>query len=146
MPLSATAARRILSGLLVVVGSGLMFAFVFAVLPITYLASIHSWLGLGDFPDQPVAEYLARSTSLMYGVHGTVLFFVGRNVHENLRLAALLGWLHIALGVAMLVVDANSGMPWWWTAFEGIPVAITGGFIYWLSCAASNTEPVETPG
>ena len=134
---STAAAKQILSWLLIVVGSGLMVAFAFAVLPKPLLAAVHDWLGLGLFPDQPVAEYLARSTSLLYGVHGFVMFAVGRNLEKYLELARLIGWLHVAIGLAMFAIDLISGMPWWWTAFEGIPVAITGGIVVWLQTIAT---------
>ena len=38
----------------------------------------------------------------------------------------LVAWLHVAFGAAMLAVDRDAGMPWWWVAAEGPPLAMIG--------------------
>lgn len=132
MKLTQHSAERFLSHLLKLIGVGLTLAFLFVLLPKSFLASIHAWLGLGEFPAQPVVEYLARSTSLLYGVHGVVMLALATNIPKYITLVGLIGYLHIGIGLTMLVIDLLSGMPWWWTTFEGIPVALTGAFICWL--------------
>ena len=132
MKLDNTIASRFLSWMLMGIGCGLMVAFFFMVLPRSQMDSIHAWLGLGAMPEAPIVWYLARSTSLLYGVHGALMFVCGRNINEFIGLAPVFGWLHVGLGLAMLFIDLSAGMPWWWTAFEGIPIAITGGVIVWL--------------
>jgi hypothetical protein len=143
MKLTPPAAARWLSCLLKIVGFGLMLAFAFVLLPKSFLESIHSWLGLGDFPGQPVAEYLARSTSLLYGVHGVVMIGLSANVLKYIELVRLVGYLHIGIGLIMLVIDLMSSMPWWWTALEGIPVALTGALICWLQTQAAGINSAE---
>jgi hypothetical protein len=139
-------ASKILSRLMTIVGLGLMLAFVFLVMPTKALSSIHEWLGLGVFPDQEIAVYLARSTSLLYGVHGVVMFVIGRNLAKYIALAWMIGWLHIAIGLVMLLIDLSAGMPWWWTAFEGLPVALTGLVIVLLSAKAASRQEVRDRG
>ena len=126
--------------MLTIIGCGLMVAFIFVVIPGNQMASIHAWLGLGSLPDSPITFYLARSTSLLYGVHGALMFVCGRRIDQYLGLAPVFGWLHIALGLVMLGIDISAGMPWWWTAFEGIPIAITGGIIVWLHRIATRAS------
>lgn len=110
-----------------------MVAFACIFIPDSVMATTHQWLGLGEFPNAPITLYLARSTSLLYGVHGLLMFVVGRNLDRYSPLASLFGWLHIVIGLSMLGIDLTAGMPWYWTAFEGVPVALTGLLIVWLA-------------
>ena len=116
-----------------VVGCGLMAAFLFVLLPGSQMDAIHQWLGLGKLPDAPITFYLARSTSLLYGVHGALMFICGRNLQKYSDLIPVFGWLHVVIGVSMIGIDWTSSMPWWWTAFEGAPIAATGLVMVWLS-------------
>ena len=70
--------RNYCRGLIGVVGVGLMSAIIPVFFPVDLMATLHQWLGvwgeLGDFPDAPITIYLARSTSLLYALHGAVMF------------------------------------------------------------------------
>ena len=135
--MSPERAQTFLRWILMIIGCGLMVAYLFVLLPSSQMASIHNWLGLGEFPERPISFYLARSTSLLYGVHGTVMFIVGFRWSKYADLAPLFGWLHVVIGIAMLVIDLTSGMPWWWSAGEGVPIAATGLLIVWLAKKAN---------
>jgi len=128
--------------LLTVIGCGLLVATIPIFFPANLMATIHGWLGLGEFPDGPITIYLARSTSLLYAVHGAVILFVSFDVNRYRPIVFLLGWLHIAIGVTTFVIDLTAPMPWYWTAVEGIPVAAMGGAILLL---ARNTSPHTPP-
>jgi len=130
-------AEKILSWLMMIVGCGLMIAFFFMLLPGSQMKTIHGWLGLGELPEAPITFYLARSTSLLYGVHGVLMFVCGRNIRKYADLVPVFGWLHAVIGIAMIGIDLSSGMPWWWTAFEGAPIALTGLAMVWLSKKAT---------
>lgn len=125
-------AEKILSWLLMIIGCGLMVAFFFVLMPGSQMAAIHQWLGLGELPDAPITFYLARSTSMLYGIHGALMFVCGRNIRKYSDLVPVFGWLHVFIGLVMLGIDLSSGMPWWWTAFEGVPIAMAGLLIVWL--------------
>ena len=43
-----------------------LFALVAVVMPLSWMAATHRWLGLGEMPTGPVVEYLARSVSAFY--------------------------------------------------------------------------------
>jgi len=51
---------------------------------------------------------------------------------------SLLGWLHVVLGTFMIGVDLNAGMPFYWVAGEGLPIALTGCAILWLFRRSSS--------
>ncbi len=110
-----------------------MVAFGCIFIPDSGMAATHQWLGLGEFPDAPITRYLARSTSLLYGVHGLLMFVVGRNLARYAPLAALFGWLHVVIGLFMLGIDLTAGMPWYWTLVEGGPIALAGLLLVWLA-------------
>lgn len=131
-------AEKILSWLLMITGCGLMVAFLFVLMPGSQMASIHQWLGLGEMPDAPITLYLARSTSLLYGIHGVLMFVCGRNIQKYSELVPVFGWLHVVIGLSMLGIDLSSGMPWWWTTFEGVPIAMAGLLIVWLNKKATE--------
>lgn len=122
------------------VGAGLMLATVAVFFPASLMATCHRWLGLGDFPNAPITIYLARSTSLLYAMHGAVMLYVACHFDRCKSLVPLLGLLHVVLGVTMIGIDLNAGMPLYWTAGEGLPIALTGGAILWLFDRSSSTS------
>ena len=123
---------KLLRWLLLVIGCGLLVATFAIFLPVKTMATVHQWLGLGEFPEVPIALYLARSTSLLYAVHGSLMVYVSFDMKRYWPLVKLFGWLHVAIGLAMFGIDISSSMPTYWIAVEGIPIAIAGYVIVWL--------------
>ena len=76
-------------------------------------------LGLGDLANVPITRYMARSLSLVYGMHGVLLWAVTRTWERYRDAVPFLARLHIALGAALFAVDLDAGLPWWWVASEG---------------------------
>ena len=127
---SATA--KLLRAILAVVGCGLLVAAAAVFLPVETMAQWHRWLGLGEFPDAPITRYLARSTSLLYAVHGALMLYVSFDLKRYWPLVALFGWLHVAIGLTMLGIDLTSPMPLYWILGEGLPIAAVGALIVYL--------------
>ncbi|MEM7454650.1 MAG: hypothetical protein AAF456_09900 [Planctomycetota bacterium] len=125
-----------LKRLLFLAGGMLLLAVVPIFFPVSLMAQIHGLVGLGEFPEDPIVLYLARSTSLLYAVHGSVMLTVALNLNRYQGMVPLLGWLHIVIGIAMLGIDLTAPMPWYWTAFEGGPIALGGVLILWLNTRA----------
>ncbi|MFK7767658.1 MAG: hypothetical protein AB8B55_10595 [Mariniblastus sp.] len=124
---------------LAIVGCGLLVATFAIFLPVKTMATIHGWLGLGEFPGAPITLYLARSTSLLYAVHGALMLFVSRDLKRYWPLVPVFGWLHVVIGLTMFGIDLSAPMPLYWIAGEGIPIAIAGGAILWLFRMAQKT-------
>ncbi len=118
--------------LLLAVGAMLMVAVIPIFFPVDLMASLHQRLGLGEFPDRAITIYLARSTSMLYAVHGFLAFLVALKIDKYWELVPIFGWLHVFMGVVMLGTDLNAGMPWYWTAAEGVPIACAGLLIVWM--------------
>ena len=130
---------NVLQVLLAVVGIGLLVATFAVFLPVSWMSQTHRWLGLGEFPESPIAIYLARSTSLLYAVHGFLMLYTAIHLHQFLSLAKIFGYLHIVLGLAMLGIDVTTPMPAYWTAIEGTPISLTGAAIVWLATKVNSS-------
>jgi hypothetical protein len=129
--------------LLAIIGCGLMVATVPVFFPVSLMAMIHGWLGLGQFPDAPITIYLARSTSLMYAIHGSLMLIVSFDLDRYWPLVPTFGWLHVVIGLTMFGIDLTTPMPWYWTAGEGIPVAIAGLVVVGLYRTANLPSPLN---
>ena len=140
--MNPTSTDRSLSWLLRFVGGIELCAIPFVLIPISWMAEIHaSLLGLGPMPQAPIVDYLTRSLSMLYAVHGAVVFRLSFDVVRFRPLVGFLGWLHAALGVAILAIDLAAGLPWWWVIGEGPGIAVGGALVLML-----NREPVSEPG
>lgn len=126
-------AERMLTLLLRLVGGTMLLAFVAAALPLSTMAGIHSWLGLGELPSGAIVEYANRSLSLMYGLHGVVLLLLAQDVRRNAGLIRWVGVLHGVLAVTLLGIDLSAGMPWYWTALEGPTILPAALAMVWLA-------------
>ncbi len=121
-------------------GMFLMCAFAAILLPVTTMASIHQWLGLGEFPDVPIMAYLARSTSVLYGTHGFLMFYTGWTIRQHWRYVPIFGWLHIVIGMTLLVTDILAPLPLYWIVAEGGPIAALGVLILVLAKRGAISE------
>lgn len=103
-----------------------MLAFIAVAMPTAWIENGHQWVGLGAFPDAPVAGYLARSASMMYGLHGVFLFLLAT---DTVRYGKLIRWvagITVLHGGVMFAIDLFEQMPLWWTLVEGPAFSLTG--------------------
>jgi len=111
----------------------LLTAFGTVFLPTRWMAATHEWLGLGMFPEAPLTEYLTRSISLMYGIHGGLFLVLTGNVRRYrspLKYLILMGFV---FGVAMTVIDVRAPMPLYWSLGEGpMLLVVSAGLLYLL--------------
>jgi hypothetical protein len=130
-PLSKDAMLKILLRL---VGGVELCAIPFLFFPLAWMNEVHDRvLGLGPLPAAPVVEYMARSLSALYAVHGAVVFRLSFDVERFRPLVGLLGWLHTVLGLVIFATDLVAGLPWWWVAGEGPGIAAGGLLVLLLS-------------
>ncbi len=127
--------------LLAIIGCGLMVATIPLFFPVNVMQTIHRWLGLGDFPVAPIAIYLARSTSMLYAVHGFLMLLVSFDLKRYWPLVQVFGWLHVVIGLTMFGIDLTTPMPFYWISGEGIPIALAGMLIIWLWRTADTQRP-----
>lgn len=113
-------------------GCLLTLAFGAVIMPTSWMAEIHAWLGLGEFPAAAITDYLARSVSALYGFHAVLLFIVAADPARYERIVLFLGITNMALGLMLLGIDLHAGLPWWWIALEGPPVMGLGMLVLYL--------------
>jgi hypothetical protein len=131
-----TASERVLSVLLRVCGAVAGLAVVAVFMPRVWIGACHECLGLGPFPDAPVAEYLARSLSMFYALAGVVFWLLGGDVRRNRRAIGVAGAAMVVSGLVLLVIDLRAGMPGWWVASEGPWAVVLGAVILALRARA----------
>ena len=102
-------------------------------LPVRWMAVTHEWLGLGEFPQSPLVDYLSRSASLLYAWHGGLLLVISGNVRRYRPVLIYLGIATTIGGLILLGIDLHAGMPAYWTLWEGPPVTVIGCLMIWLA-------------
>ena len=119
--------------LLRLVGVPALFALVAVFMPASWMAATHRWLGLGEMPNGPVVEYLARSLSAFYAVMGTLCLALTTDLERYRPLVRFLGVAFALMSLVLLGVDLVAGMPWWWSASEGPGGMVFGALLFVLA-------------
>lgn len=115
-----------------VVGVVSQLAFVAAVMPESWIVKITDELRLEPFPETPVAFYLARHLSLIYGFIGIALIAASYQIKRYREAIGYLAIGVIAFGVLQGWIDFQSAMPFWWTVTESITSILGGMIMLWL--------------
>lgn len=135
--------ERWIALLLRLLGISGLFAIPAAAMPDDWIMGIHKWLGLGEFPHQPIAFYLARSASAMYALHGALFVYMSFDVRRYLPVIRILAVCMSVMGVGIVAIDISSGLPAWWIWIEG-PFLIVYGLL--LICMSRRAAEENLPG
>jgi hypothetical protein len=126
-------AERTLKIILRFEGALLALAAIAVFLPFETMATLHrEVLGMGELPDRPIVDYLARSLSFFYAAQAPLYFLAAANLERLRPLVVYLCWFHVALGVVVLGIDLRAGLPPLWTWGEGPPTVAIGLVNLWL--------------
>jgi hypothetical protein len=143
--MTPAAADTLLKWVLRAVGGIELLAVPFVFFPVPWMDHVHRrLLGLGPLPDGPIVEYMARSLSALYAVHGAVVFALSFDLPRYRPLIRLVGVLHLLLGAAVLGIDLSAGMPTPWVLGEGPGIAAGGAAVLLLNRAADRPPPHPT--
>ena len=115
-----------------------LFAVVAVVMPTSWMAATHRWLGLGEMPTAPVVEYLARSLSAFYAVFGALCLLVAADLERYRPLVRFLGAAFALMSPVALGVDLAAGMPWWWAVSDGPGGVVFGVMLFVLARPAHS--------
>ena len=102
-------------------------------MPFSWMASTHRWLGLGEMPGGPAVEYLARSVSAFYAMFGALCLVLSADLERDRPVVRSLGALGALMGVILIGADTAAGMPLWWTITEGPPTIAFGALVFFLA-------------
>ena len=119
--------------LLRVIGASGLLALAAVVMPMSSMASVHAWLGLGQMPIGPIVEYLARSVAVFYALFGAVLLLLAHDIERYRPAVQWVGILVAVVGVLLGLIDLSAGMPVWWTVAEGPPTLGMGLLLFYLA-------------
>jgi hypothetical protein len=128
----ASLQERILVFLLRFGGGIMLLAWLTIFLPTEWMSATNRWVGLGEFPDGALTQYLTRSLSLLYAMHGGVLIVASIDVRRFAPLIVYLGSVSIAAGAVLLGIDLHAGMPGSWTWTEGPSIILVGAILLLL--------------
>jgi len=109
-----------------IAGAMCLVAAVPFLMPRAWIVACHAWLGLGAFPQQPVAEYLARSTSALCAFYGGLLWVLSGDVR---RYAPIITYQAVAIAFLAIVgnvLSVRCGMPVWWAAGDAAGASTIG--------------------
>src|SRR5262249_47640776 len=112
---SRPAAARALVLLLRAWGLVELAALLAVIMPRTWIAATHVWLGLGEWPEASIVIYLARIASLLYALHGALLLFAASDVERHGRLIKFLGMVALLQSFLQMAICQTAGLPAWWT-------------------------------
>jgi len=108
-------------------------AFIAVIMPRSWMEAAHLALGLGRMPEGSVLMFMIRQASYAYGMHGVGLWILASDVKRFRPLVLLNGFSFALAGPLFLIIDYTTGMPWWWTAGDGLFVGLFGVVVLWLS-------------
>jgi hypothetical protein len=111
--------ERILKILLRLMGIAELFALPAIFLPASVMAATHEWLGLGTFPEQAIAPYLARCLSFFYAMHGGLLLLAATDIRRYAGLIRYIAFTGIVFSVMVTIFDILAHFPLSWTLGEG---------------------------
>ena len=124
--------ERILVFLLRLVGAIMLLAWLAVFLPVDWMVAGHRLLRLGEFPESPLVDYLTRSISGLYGIHGGLLIVLATDLRRYAKVVSYVVWMNLVFGLLMIGIDLNAGMPWFWTVGEGPPILSMALIMLWL--------------
>lgn len=114
-------------------------------LPQSWMATAHAWLGMGKLPDQPIIDYLTRSASALYALHGAMILFVSTDVERYAPLIKFLAVAALVHGVVLFLIDVAAGMPAWWRFLEGPAIAAMGTVVLMMQPESQDDKARQEP-
>lgn len=123
-------AEKALVWVLRLLGIGMLLAIPAVFMPESMIAEAHEkWLGLGKIELTPVFVYLARSVSLFYAFFGGLFVLVSFDTRRHAIVVAYLGWVMLALGLGIGIIDHVAGLPLWWTLPEAALTVVSAAAV-----------------
>jgi hypothetical protein len=113
-------AERRLALLLRLIGGICLLALIPLWVPRSWIDVGHRWLGLGEFPTGPIAEYLARSVSALSAFYGGLLVALSFDVRRYGPLIRYQAVAIMVLAACGVVVGGWAGMPLWFVGGDAV--------------------------
>ena len=88
-----------------------MLALIPLLMPRSWLNAGHQFLGLGEFPTAPIAEYLARSVSGLCAFYGGLLLLLARDVRRFVSIIRYQAVAMMTLSAIGIFAGVRAGVP-----------------------------------
>src|SRR6185369_10398653 len=98
-------AEQLQSWVLRLPGATEILAFISVVMPRSWMAVSHSWLGLGEMPGGPLIMFMIRQASYAYGMHGVSLWLMATDVRRYQPLIVFNAISFLGAAVVFSVID-----------------------------------------
>ena len=133
-----TGTERALAVLLRINGvfTGLAVAAVF--MPVEAMHWLHHRLNMGPAPGTPVFEYMARTLSALYAIHGGLCFVLATDVRRFGPVITYAAWAQLVFAAVVLWVDYKVGLPRLWVAVEAPAILLMGGLTLYLRARSAE--------
>jgi hypothetical protein len=102
------------------IGGVCLLALVSLWMPRSWIDVGHRWLGWGEFPAAPIAEYLARSVSALSAFYGGLLIALSADVRRYRPLIRYQAVTIMALSASGVVVGRWAGVPAWFVVGDAV--------------------------
>jgi uncharacterized BrkB/YihY/UPF0761 family membrane protein len=117
--------ERALQFFLRMVGAVMGLALIALFMPRAWMAWCHEQIGLGAFPDAPIAEYLARGTSGLCALVGGLFWLMSRRPAEHRTLIRYVAVGMAALAVILGTYAVRMGIPASWALGDSAGALVT---------------------
>lgn len=118
--------------LLFVWGFPPVLAIVPFLMPMSWMAAVHEWIGMGVLPDKPIVDYLARYASAMSALYGFLLLLLMTNVRRYAPVITLQAIAIIVFSGVGVIFAWRAGMPSWWIIMDVVSCWGFCGAMLWL--------------
>jgi hypothetical protein len=102
-------------------------------MPKAWMDACSELMGVDPLAATPLAGYLARLSSAMYVVHGSLLLVISKSLPKHLAVVPAFARTTLGLAAMMLWIDVVEGMPVDWTAMEFLALFVSGCVMEWLA-------------
>lgn len=131
-PLPQTRPERALARVLRVNGVITASALLAVFMPVGWMNDTHRYLGMGDVPTAPIFEYLARTVSFLYFVHGALCLLLSSDVRRFGPVITYVASIEMVFAFLLFWIDEKVGMPRSWTLTEAPAVILVSGLTLFL--------------
>lgn len=124
----------------------IQFSAIIAVfMPKAWMDACSELMGVDPLAATPLSGYLARLSSAMYVVHGSLILCLSYALPKHLELVPAFARTTLGLAAMMLWIDLVEGMPVDWTAMEFLALFVSGSITEWLVRRARHgtSNPVK---
>lgn len=101
-------------------------------MPLSWMDEAHRHLGMGPAPREPIFEYLARTVSFIYFIHGMLCLLLSTDVRRFGPVITYVGSIELVFAGFVLWIDTKAGMPRAWTLTEAPAIVLVSGLILFL--------------